>query len=285
MPMVTKNSTMTFSVPEESSGSVFTSPLTKIWFPLPGLRLYRISVSRLLRKKYTDFYFELLPDIVFTTDDEALTNHIVNQSEEWIRMQNLQTELSDPYSLKILIFQEKAALIAAFPLNSLIGFLINFMYCFLSHSISFVRYRSTGSVAIENTTKSIMHFLDIPVIANNCGRKILHPNSPDHASDPDDHTQCIHRLADPVKDHESDNCKQHRRRRRNIFGCNPNVCPNTTSAPTASTSVSPAGSAFKNTLVRKCPLMISRFGCSARKNAGIPIVYMLISDTWDGSSG
>ena len=32
--------------------------------------------------KYTDFYFELLPDIVFTTDDEALTNHIVNQSEE-----------------------------------------------------------------------------------------------------------------------------------------------------------------------------------------------------------
>ena len=35
-----------------------------------------------LAKKYTDFYFELLPDIVFTTDDEALTNHIVNQSEE-----------------------------------------------------------------------------------------------------------------------------------------------------------------------------------------------------------
>ena len=47
----------------------------------------------------------------------------------------------------------------------------------------------------------------------------------------------------------------------------------------------PVISAFKNTLVRKCPLMISRFGCSARKNAGIPIVYMLISDTWDGSSG
>ena len=35
-----------------------------------------------LAKKYTDFYFELLPDIVFTTDDEALTNHIVSQSEE-----------------------------------------------------------------------------------------------------------------------------------------------------------------------------------------------------------
>ena len=35
-----------------------------------------------LSEKYTDFYFELLPDIVFTTDDEALTNHIVNQSEE-----------------------------------------------------------------------------------------------------------------------------------------------------------------------------------------------------------
>lgn len=81
MPMVTKNSTMTFSVPEESSGSVFTSPLTKIWFPLPGLRSYRISVSRLLRKNIR-FLFELLPDIVFTTDDEALTNHIVNQSEE-----------------------------------------------------------------------------------------------------------------------------------------------------------------------------------------------------------
>lgn len=53
--MVTKSSTMTFSVPEESSGSVFTSPLTKIWFPLPGLRSYRISVSRLLRKNIRIF--------------------------------------------------------------------------------------------------------------------------------------------------------------------------------------------------------------------------------------
>ena len=76
---------MTFSVPEESSGSVFTSPLTKIWFPLPGFIRFKIVQNfciQALAKKYTDFYFELLPDIVFTTDDEALTNHIVNQSEE-----------------------------------------------------------------------------------------------------------------------------------------------------------------------------------------------------------
>ena len=65
----------------------------------------------------------------------------------------------------------------------------------------------------------------------------------------------------------------------------PNVRPNMTSAPTASTSVSAAGSAFKNTFVRKCPLIIFLFGSSARKNAGTPIVNILISEICDGSSG
>lgn len=64
----------------------------------------------------------------------------------------------------------------------------------------------------------------------------------------------------------------------------PNVLPNTTSAPTISTSVRPAGNAFRNTLVRKCPVFFLYL-------AGTPgrirysIVNMLISDIWDGSIG
>ena len=65
----------------------------------------------------------------------------------------------------------------------------------------------------------------------------------------------------------------------------PKVLPNTTSAPTARTSVSAAGMAFRQTLVRKCPLIIFLFGSSARKNAGMPIVNILIRDTCEGSSG
>ena len=46
-----------------------------------------------------------------------------------------------------------------------------------------------------------------------------------------------------------------------------------------------AGNAFRNTLVRKCPCILSLFGWNARKNPGTPIVNMLISDIWDGSIG
>lgn len=73
---------MTFSVPEESSGSVFTSPFDKDLVSITRFKIVQNFCIQALAKKYTDFYFELLPDIVFTTDDEALTNHIVNQSEE-----------------------------------------------------------------------------------------------------------------------------------------------------------------------------------------------------------
>ena len=65
----------------------------------------------------------------------------------------------------------------------------------------------------------------------------------------------------------------------------PKVRPKTTRAPTASASVTAAGSAFRNTFVRKCPLMIFLFGSRARKNAGTPIVNILISEICDGSNG
>ena len=64
-----------------------------------------------------------------------------------------------------------------------------------------------------------------------------------------------------------------------------NVRPKITNAPTASASVSAAGRAFKNTFVRKCPLIIFLFGSRARKNAGTPMVNILISDICEGSSG
>ena len=64
-----------------------------------------------------------------------------------------------------------------------------------------------------------------------------------------------------------------------------NVLPNMTRAATARASVNAAGSAFNSTFVRKCPLIIFLFGSRARKNAGTPIVNILINDTCDGSNG
>ena len=58
-----------------------------------------------------------------------------------------------------------------------------------------------------------------------------------------------------------------------------NVLPNMTRAATARASVNAAGSAFNSTFVRKCTLIIFLFGYRARKNAGTPIVNILINDT------
>ena len=65
----------------------------------------------------------------------------------------------------------------------------------------------------------------------------------------------------------------------------PNVSPNFTNAPTASASVIAAGSALRNTLVRKWPRIMFLLGSMARKKAGTPMVNILISEIWDGSNG
>ena len=65
----------------------------------------------------------------------------------------------------------------------------------------------------------------------------------------------------------------------------PNVLPKITRAPTASASVMAAGRAFRNTFVRKCPRIRFLLGSMARKKAGMPMVNILISEIWDGSSG
>ena len=64
-----------------------------------------------------------------------------------------------------------------------------------------------------------------------------------------------------------------------------NTSPQTTSAPTASTSVSPAGRAFSSTFRRKFPCIRSLFGSSAKRKPGMPMVNALISEICDGSSG
>lgn len=132
---------------------------------------------------------------------------------------------------------------------------------------------------------SMMHLLDIPVIANKSGRNMLHARRP--IIEPAQTItrivfsgwHILYKIMNPTMARSMVAAVEM------SLAPTPKVCPNTTSAPTASTSVSPAGSAFKNTLVRKCPLMTSSFGCSARKNAGMPIVNMLISDICEGSSG
>ena len=160
-----------------------------------------------------------------------------------------------------------------------------FRYPFCNPFTRSVRYRSTASVAIENTTNNMIHFVDIPVIANNFGRKMIHKIQP--VRHPPQTTprkiltglQILNRMMNPTI-------------RSNIVAAveisvvfTSNVLPNTTSAPTISTSVRPAGNAFRNTLVRKCHCILSLFGWNARKNPGTPIVNMLISDIWDGSIG
>lgn len=109
---------------------------------------------------------------------------------------------------------------------------------FLQSFTRSVRYRSTASVAIENTTNNMIHFVDIPVIANNFGRKMIHKIQP--VRHPPQTTprkiltglQILNRMMNPTI-------------RSNIVAAveisvvfTPNVLPNTTSAPTISTSVS-----------------------------------------------
>ena len=65
----------------------------------------------------------------------------------------------------------------------------------------------------------------------------------------------------------------------------PKVRPNTTSAPTASTSVSPAGSAFKKYVGQEMSLDHLFVGLERQEEGGTPMVNILISDTWEGSSG
>ena len=131
---------------------------------------------------------------------------------------------------------------------------------------------------MANTTNSITHFVVIPVIANRSLRKILQNRSP--TIHPPRITPrstfigalIVYRIINPTMDNSIVAAVEI------SAELTPNVRPNMTSAPTASTSVSAAGSAFKNTFVRKCPLIIFLFGSSARKNAGTPIVNILISE-------
>ena len=131
----------------------------------------------------------------------------------------------------------------------------------------------------------MIHFVDIPVIANSFGRKMEQPKSPitepthTHPRSQLNGSQILNKIINPTM-------------ARSIVPAvemsvspSPNVCPKTAMAATASTSVRPAGRAFNTTFVRKCPLITSLFGWNARKNPGIPIVNILISEICDGCNG
>ena len=64
-----------------------------------------------------------------------------------------------------------------------------------------------------------------------------------------------------------------------------NTFPNLTISPTTIVFVSPAGSAFMRILFMNFPLMRSLFGIWERKNAGIPMVNILMSEMCAGFSG
>ena len=124
-----------------------------------------------------------------------------------------------------------------------------------------------------------MHFVDIPLIANKSPKYMLHNNSPIMLP-PHTHQRSVfigllilYKIINPTIDksivHAVDIS----------VSFTSNTCPNTTSAPTTNTSVIPAGSAFIKTFVRKLPCIMFLFGCNAKKNAGIPIVNILISET------
>ena len=64
-----------------------------------------------------------------------------------------------------------------------------------------------------------------------------------------------------------------------------NVLPKTTSAAMAKKSVRAAGIALNTTLRRKFPSILRWLASIARKNAGIPILNILISEICEGCRG
>lgn len=61
-------------------------------------------------------------------------------------------------------------------------FSLHILTLLLIPSTNIVRYLSNGSVAMEKTTKSMMHFADMSEMANNSGNTILLTRNP--ATDP-----------------------------------------------------------------------------------------------------
>ena len=163
----------------------------------------------------------------------------------------------------------------------------NFSFCphLWSPSTNIDRYRNTGSVIIAKITISIANRLDISVFANKWLTKSIQNSQPITMDatriacgtvigfailykiiKPTIATRIVHE----VETHAAST---------------PNSRQKITSPLTTAKSVSPAGSAFTSTFVRKCPRIWFLFGSNARKNDGIPIVNILIKDTWDGSNG
>ncbi len=124
------------------------------------------------------------------------------------------------------------------------------------------------------------------LMANSCPRKMPQKIRPQIFPMTIAYLAFVKRLADLDEDHEAHRRQQHGRCRGNVRPWNPEkTSPQVTSAPTASASVIPAGSARSMTLVMKRPRIRSRFGSIASRNPGTPMVNMLISEIWDGSSG
>ena len=140
-------------------------------------------------------------------------------------------------------------------------------------------------IAIAKMIRTIPHFVVILPMAKRSLRKILQNSSP--ATMPIQITQrnlfigllILKRIIKPTIASRSVEAVE-------ISSLlNPKTRPKTVRKPTKRTSVKPAGSAFKNTLVRKCPCIIFLLGSIASKNAGIPIVNIPIREICEGSSG
>ena len=102
------------------------------------------------------------------------------------------------------------------------------------------KYRRTGSVATEKTTSSMMHFRDIPEIANNSFRKILQKIKALPQKFRELPSASSSSFADPVQDHKAYNSHQEVDCCRNVFRSTPNSWPKITSVAITIKSVSAA---------------------------------------------
>ena len=140
-------------------------------------------------------------------------------------------------------------------------------------------------MAIENTTKSITHLVDIEEMPKSPGNRIQ------LARNPTMHPMQIARRREFRGLHILNRIIKPTIAKSIVAAVDrsspptPNVRLKIASAATTNTSVSHAGRDFSSTFCKNRPLITFLCGWRDRKNPGMPIVNMLIREIWEGPRG
>lgn len=148
-----------------------------------------------------------------------------------------------------------------------------------------LKYRRTGSVCDREYDQQ--HDTFSGHIRN--GEQLVQigtaENEGNNRADQDRPAHPVERLADPVENHKTDNGEQYGGSGRNIFRADRKFLAEDDECCDHKKSVSAAGQGRVRMFVIKWPAIRFLFGISESRKPGIPIVNILISEIWDGSSG